>query len=116
RYGLWESVVTEHPTRIPYLDVLAHLESATAVFILGSTEPHYTPSKVYQGVLSKKPIFAVLHSESTACGVIRQTGAGRVLSFAGESDVESIAMRFVPEFVNFRRFVAQFDAAKVNLA
>ncbi len=48
--------------------------AADGVFILGSTEPHYTPSKPYQGVLSGKPILAVLHKESTAVNVIKESG------------------------------------------
>lgn len=76
QYGLWQSVVFEYPKRIPYLDVLVHLEAVDGIFILGSTEPHYTPSKVYQGVLSGKPILAVLHKESSALQVIRDANAG----------------------------------------
>ncbi|RYG40440.1 MAG: hypothetical protein EOO01_27325, partial [Chitinophagaceae bacterium] len=48
KYGLWQTVIFEYPQRIPYLDVLVHLQQADAIFILGSTEPHYTPSKTYQ--------------------------------------------------------------------
>ncbi|MFT3980967.1 MAG: hypothetical protein QM687_10890 [Ferruginibacter sp.] len=81
KYKLWEAVVFEYPKRIPYLDVLQHLNAADGVFILGSTEAHYTPSKVYQGVLSGKPIFAVLHNGSTGVQVIRESLAGTVLSF-----------------------------------
>ena len=80
KYGLWETVVFEYPARIPYLDVLVHLNAADGIFILGSTEPHYTPSKVFQGVLSKKPILAVLHKDSTALKVINETGAGKALA------------------------------------
>ncbi|HEV9037523.1 MAG TPA: hypothetical protein VGQ51_12905, partial [Puia sp.] len=87
QYGLWQTAVYEYPARIPYLDVLVHLEAAAGVFILGSTEPHYTPSKVYQGVLSGKPLLAVLHRESTAASVIREAGAGIVLSFGSENAV-----------------------------
>ena len=46
QYDLWQTIIFEYPQRIPYLDVLVHLEAATGIFILGSTEPHYTPSKV----------------------------------------------------------------------
>lgn len=114
RYGLWNSVVHEHPARLPYLDVLAHLDAADGVFILGSTEPHYTPSKTYQGVLSGKPIFAVLHQASTACAVLRDTGAGRVLAFDGDLDVRRVEATFVDEFERFRAFSASFDAARVD--
>src|SRR5207249_4252447 len=83
RYGIWGDIVVEHPRRIPYLDVLAHLEAADAVFIFGATLPHYTPSKLYQGILSAKPILAVLHEESTACTILEETRSGAVLRFGG---------------------------------
>jgi hypothetical protein len=115
-FGLWGDVVTEHPARISYMEVLAHLEVVDAVFILGSTEPHYTPSKVYQGVLSQKPILAVLHEASTACEVLQETGAGRVLSFAGEADVDRIEAEFVSVYQKFRRFAGSFDPTRVDLS
>jgi len=72
-------IVDEHPHRIGYVDTLNHLERCSAVLVLGSTERHYTPSKVFQAILSKRPVFAVLHAESTAIGMIEQARAGRVL-------------------------------------
>ncbi len=114
KYGLWESIVYEYPRRIPYLDVLGHLNIANAVFILGSTEPHYTPSKTYQGVLSKKPLMAVLHKESTAVNVIRNSGAGLVLDFDGENGVGSISNNFSNFFECFRQFFSSFQPTKVD--
>jgi hypothetical protein len=72
-------MVDEHPHRIGYVDTLNHLERCDAVLVLGSTERHYTPSKVFQAILSKRPVFAMLHAESTAIGMIEQARAGRVL-------------------------------------
>jgi len=114
RYGLWESVVREYPARIPYLDALVHQEEADAVFVLGSTEPHYTPSKVYQGVLARKPVMAVLHEASSACAVLRSTGAGQVLDFAGPDDVDRIEASFADATGRFRAFAADFDPAQVD--
>jgi hypothetical protein len=116
KYGLWDTVIFEHPRRIPYLDVLVHLEAADGVFILGSTEPHYTPSKVYQGVLSGKPILAVLHRESTAVTVIRSANTGVVLDFDGENGLGSIENEFLPVFREFRNFMKNFDVSAVNTA
>jgi hypothetical protein len=73
-------MVSEHPHRIGYVDALNHLMQSDAVLVLGSTERHYTPSKVFQGMLSRRPIFAMLHAESTAVDMIRSTKAGRVLT------------------------------------
>jgi hypothetical protein len=72
-------MVDEHPHRIGYVDTLNHLEHCSAVLVLGSTERHYTPSKVFQAILSKRPVFAMLHAESTAIGMIETARAGRVL-------------------------------------
>ncbi len=73
-------LVGEHPHRIGYVDALNHLEQSGAVLVIGSTEPHYTPSKVFQGMLSRRPVFALLHQESTAVGMIRSARAGEVLT------------------------------------
>jgi hypothetical protein len=116
KYGLWQTVVFEYPKRIPYMDVLIHLDAADAVFILGSTEPHYTPSKSYQAVLSGKPVLAVLHSESTAVQVLEQSGAGIVLSFNGESEVIKIQKSFPGKWDEFKNFVEQFHTSSVNKA
>ncbi len=114
KYGLWESIVFEYPKRIPYLDVLVHLDIADAVFILGSTEPHYTPSKTYQGVLSKKPILAVLHEKSTAAKVLGETNVGKTLCFNGELGLSKIEDEFFASFSEFRRFTMEFIPSQVN--
>lgn len=113
KYNLWNSIIFEYPKRIPYLDVLLHLEVADGVFILGSTEPHYTPSKVYQGVLAKKPIFAVLHKNSTAVEVIQNSGAGIVLAFNGEADLDSITNNFFEKTQEYLHFIKQFDPSNI---
>jgi hypothetical protein len=115
KYGLWQRVVFEHPARIPYLDVLVHLEAVNGVFILGSTEPHYTPSKVYQGVLSGKPILAVLHQASSAVHVIRSAKAGVVLAYDGEAEVDRVRAEFVKVFECYLSFIRNFDPREVNM-
>jgi len=113
-YGLWQKVVFEYPKRIPYLDVLVHLDRADAVFILGSTEPHYTPSKVYQAVLSEKPILAILHAQSTAVDVIRKSKAGIVLTFDGEHNIEIVHRSFLNTVEIFLEFKNQFHPDQVD--
>jgi len=116
KYGLWQKNVFEYPARIPYLDVLVHLNAALGVFILGSTEPHYTPSKIYQAVLSQKPLWAVLHKESTACNIIRSSGAGIVLEFDGEKDGDTIFENLARSFGEFKRYAAAYNFNTVNQA
>ena len=114
QYGLWQTVVFEYPKRIPYLDVLIHLEHSDAVFILGSTEPHYTPSKTYQGVLSGKALLAVLNTHSTAVNVIRKANAGVVLDFDGEAGVSIIRDNFTTVFKQFKAYCKNFSAVTVD--
>lgn len=114
KYGLWESIFYEYPKRIPYLDVLTHLSAADGAFILGSTEPHYTPSKVYQAVLAAKPIFAILHQDSTAGAVVTKSNSGIVLAFNGEQEVEKIKTTFAQKWETFRNFMQQYDATDVD--
>ena len=114
QYDLWQTIVYEYPQRIPYLDVLAHLNIADGIFILGSTEPHYTPSKLYQGVLSAKPILAVLHKQSTAVNILKDSQAGLVLDFNGEAELVSIQDQFTATMINFKTFINNYDPSKIN--
>ncbi len=83
-----EEMVSEHPHRIGYVDTLNHLMHSDAVLVLGSTEPHYTPSKVFQAMLSERPVFAMLHRDSTAVGMIRSAHVGTALTLT-EHDLPS---------------------------
>lgn len=115
KYGLWNTLIFEYPRRIPYLDVLIHLEAADGIFILGSTEPHYTPSKVYQGVLAGKPILAVLHKASTAVAILRDSGAGVVLAFDGEKP-EEIRGEWRPVYEQYIAFCTAYSPRQINTA
>ena len=95
-----QSHVDEHPHRIAYVDVLNHLCSASGILVLGSTEKHYTPSKIFQAALSKRPIFAMLHRDSTAVDLIRRGRVGTVLTLTeaalpGIEEVAAAIERFV---------------------
>lgn len=115
KYGLWKKNIFEYPLRIPYLDVLVHLNAANAVFILGSTEPHYTPSKVYQAVLSGKPVLAVLHTMSTAVDVLNRSGAGYVVDFGSEEECELKMQHFEKEYQQFLEFYTHFNPSSIKL-
>jgi len=101
KYGLWKTVIFEYPQRISYLDVLVYLNTADAIFILGSLEPHYSPSKVYQAILSKKSIYALLHRDSSAVNIIQQSGVGYVLTFDAETGINTVQNNFILSFFNF---------------
>jgi hypothetical protein len=114
KYGLWQTIVYEYPKRIPYLDVLIHLQNAHGVFILGSTESHYTPSKAYQAVLAGKPVLAVLHKDSTALEVLEKSGTGKALAFNGAEDLDLIYQRFHEKVLAYLEWMKTFDGTGVN--
>lgn len=113
KYGLWQRSLFEYPARIPYMDVLVHLAAASGIFILGSTEPHYTPSKIYQAILSEKPIWALLHPESGALHVLKNAGAGIVMELT-EANLDHLEPDLVASFENYLAFVKCFSKESIN--
>jgi hypothetical protein len=108
-------VVTEYPRRVPYTDILFHLTKASAALILGSVESHYSPSKVYQAVQAKRPIFALLHKDSTACRVIVDSRAGVVINVDEKLSAPILAERLIsfvldPGYQAERVVWSEFDA------
>jgi hypothetical protein len=112
-------MVKEHPARICYLDALNHLKHSNAVLVLGSSEPHYTASKVFQAVLARRPVVGILHAQSTAARILRQANAGPVVTFdethPASARVEEIRQAFLealwkdsyaPERVDWEAFRA----------
>jgi glycosyltransferase involved in cell wall biosynthesis len=77
-----DHIVTETPARLDYLDALNVQTRAAALLLLGSSEPHYTPSKVFPAILSGRPILAVYHAASNVVDLLRQPSVGaRVFTF-----------------------------------
>jgi hypothetical protein len=79
-------LVTEIPARLDYLDALNVQAHAHALLLLGSSEPHYTPSKVFPALLARKPIVAVYHAASSVVDILDGADA-TVLTFDEASPV-----------------------------
>jgi hypothetical protein len=99
--GLFETVIFEHPNRIPYLDVLNSICSSSGVFILGSTESHYTPSKLFNAFTTRKPIFAILNENSSAKQIIESAEWGIVCSF-NEENSQYFQMSCINQFRSWK--------------
>lgn len=72
--------VSEHPDRISFLEIQNLLNNTLANMVIGSPEPHYSASKVFQCILTGKPILGVLHEESEAAEILECCGAGATLA------------------------------------
>lgn len=71
-YGI-EARVTEIRDRFPFLHILNFLAKSDKLLIIGSTEKHYTASKTFQVILSKRPFLGMFHCESTAVQILKET-------------------------------------------
>lgn len=88
-----EHLVHEHPARLDYLDSLDALRQASAVLLVGSSEPHYTPSKVFPALLAGRPMLAVYRRESTVVEMLKAAApppAAHLLTFDESRRVESL--------------------------
>ncbi len=78
KYGI-EELITEITYRISYLEILNHLSNCYGVLVIGSVEQHYTASKIFQSILSKKPIFSVFHKASSVVKILKETNTADYL-------------------------------------
>lgn len=77
-------LVDERPARVDYLDALGLLRQSSIVLLLGSSEPHYTPSKVFPALLASRPLLAMYHERSPVVELLRTAlppPAGQVVAF-----------------------------------
>jgi glycosyltransferase involved in cell wall biosynthesis len=63
--------VHERTGRVPYLQALAINRDADVVLLLGTTEPHYTASKLFPALASGRPVVAVVHDASDSVPLLR---------------------------------------------
>lgn len=91
--------VHEHPARIPYLDALTVLTSADILLGLGSSERHYTASKIFPCILARRPLLAIYHEESSVCDIVRESRAGALVTYSDADRAEDQAPRIVEALV-----------------
>lgn len=79
--------VSESPERISFYESIAALQSADMLFIPGSDDSRYTASKLFPYILSKKPILAIFHEDSSAVEILKTSSPGAsVFTFPDENE------------------------------
>lgn len=73
KFGV-ENNVIEFTNRISYFHALNTLLGADALFIPGSDDPKYTPSKLYPYLLAKIPLLAIFNPHSSALTILNDYG------------------------------------------
>jgi len=117
QHGL-ANMVEEYSERIPYHEALSIYIESDAVLLIGTNSADYTASKLFNCVLSRKPVLALFHKDSLVSVIA-----------AGFSNVFLAKFRFTPDEVLFSAAVAkgvgwlrdvkrdrdiQFDNAKID--
>jgi glycosyl transferase family 4 len=80
--------VTEAAPRINYLDALTVQTQATAILLLGSSERHYTASKLYPALLAARPLLAIYHEASSVVEVLRRAAAPPTVRLVAYGDAD----------------------------
>ena len=111
RHGV-EGMVTEHSERIPYFQTLSLYAQSEAILLLGADSPDYTASKLFNCVLARKPVLALLHGGSAMSRIARRF-----------PNVHTSVFRSSPEEPAFARAVAEgldwlkdgrFDGSRID--
>ena len=123
--------VTEIRERFPYLHILNFLSRADKVLIIGSTEKHYTASKTFQVILSKRPFLGMFHYESTAVKILHESNTDKFLvNFNPDESLEQFlsqtkivlneflnnSFNWTPNFEGLEPFSARSSAKSLSTA
>tara|TARA_Y100001933_G_scaffold246407_1_gene278141 strand:+ start:2146 stop:3423 length:1278 start_codon:yes stop_codon:yes gene_type:complete len=71
------NIVREIPNRLSYLQVQQILRHSHGALIIGSTQSHYSASKVFQCLLTAPRVFGFFHEQSEAASILREVNATR---------------------------------------
>lgn len=74
-------LVTEITDRVAFFETLYQLDHADAFFVPGSIDTSYTASKIYQYVLSEKPLLAIFYKGSSVISILEKASTGTVVTF-----------------------------------
>ena len=108
-------LVREIPERIPFLHVQQALRQSHGAMVLGSIEPHYSASKLFQCFVTAPRVFAFLHEESEASQILTECDARQFYvpysNHITESELLSIAMDKILRFIDpNEKWEPNFDA------
>lgn len=108
--------VEELPLRIDYVDALRAQLSATGILLLGSSEPHYTASKIFPAMLARRPILAAFHEASSSVDMLRALGrppSVRVVTYGDDCSIAALAADIYPQLVELLQ-AATYDPKDVD--
>jgi hypothetical protein len=85
QFGLKDHV-TEDTDRVPFYQGLVTLNAADGLIVPGSEDAGYTASKIYPYILTRKPIFAIFHKQSSIVSLFRECNMGTLITLDSNSE------------------------------
>jgi len=104
RVGVSDAV-HEVPSRVDYLEALAVLSSSGAILLLGSSERHYTASKLYPALLAGRSLLALFHRESTVVAILRRAAGADAIRLVTYDEKEPVASKVEEIYEKLRSLV-----------
>ncbi|RYE25746.1 MAG: hypothetical protein EOP42_21215 [Sphingobacteriaceae bacterium] len=96
KFGV-EKQVTEITDRLGFYSTLNTLLAADALFVPGSDDPQYTPSKIYPYLLASKQLLAIFHPDSEALEVMKDYNVKHAFGFDSTDKMASKVYHFLKE-------------------
>lgn len=87
RLGVAE-VIHEIPTRLPYSTVVEIQKRSTGLLAIGSSEHHYTASKIFPLLLARRPLLAAYHERSSVLDILGRVASEPSVRVVRYSDTE----------------------------
>ncbi len=95
-------MVIETQERFPFLHILNYLSESAGVMVIGSTEKHYTASKIFQSLWSQKPVFSIFHKESSAVQILKEAeAASYTVEFIEAQKSQDLEKEIEQKFMDF---------------
>jgi len=109
--------VTEIAPRIDYQAALTVQTQASALLLMGSSERHYTASKLYPGLLAQRPLLAVYHEASSVVEILRRVARPPSARVATYNDTDRAESRVETIYGELAALVEHpcYEAAAVNV-
>lgn len=102
-------LVSEHPPRLPFLEALQVLLDSRSILVLGSDAPHYTASKVFPGILAKRPLLAIFHQASSVVDILNRTRAGDLVTYGADNPPETHVDEIVEALARILRLPRNYE-------
>ncbi len=83
-------LVREIPRRLPFLRALGVISRSDGLLLLGSDEPHYTASKIYPALMSRRPYISLFHAKSSAHHILTMAGGGQSFAFSSATELAAL--------------------------